>query len=128
MLQVAMCWLECALRNNTYNLPTMNLYILDDPDLQHCWHIVAFILLLEKQGAEHCNFTTVLIIRPLGYICRSCNARVHIAPAYHHMEANVKLFLFRIGLKGNSSFINNFIKYKIHFRVMVRFSMKMFNC
>ena len=33
----------------------MNLYILDDPDLQHCRHIVAFILLLEIQGAEHCN-------------------------------------------------------------------------
>ena len=59
-----MCWLQCALRNNTYNLLTMNLYILDDPDLQHCWHIVAFMLWLEIQGAEHCNFTSVLIIRP----------------------------------------------------------------
>ena len=34
----------CPSYNNTYNPPTMNLYILDDQDLQHCWHIVAFML------------------------------------------------------------------------------------
>ena len=49
----------------------MNLYILDDPDLQHCWHIVVFILELEIHGAEHCNFTSVLIIRPQNFFVYS---------------------------------------------------------